>query len=255
MKILYLTFNTPYISSGVHRRDSEFCEALYKICREKGIEFKGIDVFIDYVKSTKNRQLSKNCFELKSTNTVLDIAFRYIRILRPFIRAAVLLPLVYKEIKKQNSDIIIYRYPSLATFFPFNPKKINPKILFISEHHSKENKDAYLESYIGSIAPVIERIKASKFFKNVDAVVGVTTEIAKYELKRAKRGMPYFVLTNGIEVKDYPAKRFLEFKGDILKMIFIAGGITKWHGLDRLLRGMANYRGNVQLKLDIIVFV
>ena len=134
---------------------------------------------------------------------------------------------------------------------PFNPKKINQNLLFLSEHQSKEEDELRLNLLDYIILP-FEKMKAYQFFKNVDAIVGVTTEIAKYEVKKANKNIPYFVLANGIEVEKYPVKDYLEFDGRFLKILFIASTTARWHGLDRLLHGMANYKGNKKIELNLI---
>jgi hypothetical protein len=42
------------------------------------------------------------------------------------------------------------------------------------------------------------------------------------------------------------------FSGDELRMIFIAGVYDRWHGLDRLVKGMSGYNGPVNLELTVV---
>ena len=74
----------------------------------------------------------------------------------------------------------------------------------------------------------------------------------KQQIKRAMRNIPYFVLTNGIDVKNYSIKNYSKFRGNKLKMIFVSSFISVWHGVGRLLRGIKTYRGNVRLEINIV---
>lgn len=252
LRILYLTFNNPYLWTGTYRKEIEFCRAMSETCRKSGIQFKGIDIFTyqpSDLNSLPNRDV--DYFEVREVDDKLHKMFAKVRFVRGFFRTRPIFRAAYSKIRQLNPDVIIYRYDATYILLPFNPKKVKPNILFISEHQAKEIEELHL-SFPGLVRLPIEKIKAGKYFKNIDAVIGVTSEIAKYEVGRAKRDIPYFVLTNGIDVKKYPVKNYLEFKGDVVKMIFVSSATIKWHGLDRLLMGMEDYKGNVGLELHIV---
>ena len=253
LKILYLTFNNPYSGIGIYRKETGFCKAMYEACKKLGIQFKGIDIFT-YQPSNLNSlpDYDANYFEVREVSDKLQKAFAKIKFIRAPFRIRPIFRVAYDRIREINPDIIIYRYSAKYTLFPFNPKKVKPSILFISEHQAKEIEELHLMGFAGLVGLPIEKIKAKSFFENIDAVIGVTSEIAKYEVIRANRNIPYFVLTNGVDVKKYPVKNYLEFKGDILKMIFVSSATIRWHGLDRLLTGMENYKGNMRLELHIV---
>lgn len=249
-RILYLTFNDPYVSPGVYRKESGFCRAMHEICKEPKIQFKGIDIFAsEYCNVSPLPDL--DYFELREVDDRLHKIFAKMRFVRAFFRIRPVFQAAYEEIKRFNPSIIICRYNTTYLPAPFNPKRVKPDILFISEHQAKEIEELRM-SFFDRVMLPIERIKARKFFKNVDGIVAVTSEIAKHEVARANRDIPYFVLPNGIDVGKYPLKSYVEFKGDLLKMVFVGLTTSKWHGLDRLLMGMKNYQGNVRLELHIV---
>lgn len=37
LRILYLSFNNPYLTIGVYKKEIEFCKAMYEICHECGL--------------------------------------------------------------------------------------------------------------------------------------------------------------------------------------------------------------------------
>ena len=250
LKILYLTFNDPYASLGVYKKELSFCNAIGKVCTELGIHFKGINIFARE-HSNINSLEDSEYFELKEVNDSLHKIFSRVRLMRSFFRIRPVFKDTYEEIKRFSPNVIVSRYYILHLPALFNPKKVKKNILFISEHQSKEIEELRM-GLLHFIFSRFERLKAKKFFRNVDAVVGVTSEIAKYEIERANRKIPYFILTNGIDVEKYKVKKFLKFKGDTLKMIFVGLTTNRWHGLDRLLIGMKNYNGNVKLELNVV---
>ena len=256
MKILYLTFNNPYLWTGVYRKEMEFCGAMHEVCEKSGIQFKGVDTFTYQPSDSDSpyRELPKNdvdYFEVNEAGDKLCKIFAKVRFIRAFFRIRPVFQTAYNKIQQFNPDIIIYRYDTAYIPASFNPKKVKPNILFISEHHGKEIEELHL-TFPGWLRLPFQKIRTRKLFKNIDAVIGVTSEIAKYEREKAKREIPYFVLTNGIDVEKYPVKKYSESNGDVLKMLFVSSIIAKWHGVDRLLAGMRNYEGNVRLELHIV---
>ena len=255
-KILYLAFTDPYGSLGVYGKQFDFCKAMYNICRNSGLDFKGVNIYTpDHLRSGVNIILESEKFlELKQVSDKLYSAFSSKRFIRAFFRIRPVLRAAYKELVDFRPDVVIYRYN--ITYVPvlFNPKRICPEVLFLSEHQSKELDEVRLKSF-GRAVSMIEKIRGKRFLRNVDAIVAVTSEIATCELNRIGSEAPHFVLANGIDVARIPAKKYLAFGGCNLKMISVVGETSIWHGLDRLLIGMANYQGDVDLELDIVGFV
>lgn len=252
MRILYLTFNNPYLWTGVYRKEIGFCRAMHEICRKSGIQFKGVDIFT-YQPSKLNSLHDHyvDYFEVREVSDELHKIFARVRFIRAFFRIRPVFQTAYNKIRQFNPDIIIHRYDTTYIPAAFNPKKVKPNVIFISEHHGKESEELRL-NFSRQLRLPFHIIKTRKLFKNIDAVIGVTSEIAKYEVENSKREIPYFVFTNGIDVEKYPVKKYLEFKGNVLKMIFIGATTTKWQGMDRLLIGMENYKRNIKLELHIV---
>lgn len=251
MKILYLSFNNPYLWTGVYRKEIEFCRAMSEACRSAGAEFNGLNIFT-YQPSNLNVLPSHqvDCFEVREVDDRVQRFFSRIRFVRAFFRIRPVFRLACDKIRQFDPNIVIFRYDTSYIPAAFNPKKVKSNILFISEHHGKELEELHL-SFAGWLRLPFQKKRTRQLFRTIDAVIGVTSEIAQYEAGLAKRALPYFVFTNGIDVKKYLAKNPLEFKGDIFKMIFVSSTIAPWHGLDRLLMGMHNYRGESRLELHL----
>ena len=244
------------MTQGVYKKEMEFCKAMYEVCHESGIQFKGINIFVsENVDESIRYNHNLDYFELKELNSRSLAIFSKIRTIKAFLSIRPIFQAAYKEINKFNPDVIILRYHMLEIPASFNPKKVKRNVLFISEHNTKELEELS-NIFDFKILPVaFEKIKARRFFKNVDAVIGVTSEIAKYEIKRAGRNIPYFVLTNGIDVNNYSIKNYAKFNGNELRMIFVSSFTAAWQGVDRLLKGIKNYRGNIRLEINIVGFV
>lgn len=87
--------------------------------------------------------------------------------------------------------------------------------------------------------------------KYTDAIVGVTDEITSYQLSRTGNpNKPHITIGNGFDVATAPVRQPPGFDGTELHLLCIAQ-ISIWHGIDRLLKGMANYQGNTKIILHI----
>jgi hypothetical protein len=85
----------------------------------------------------------------------------------------------------------------------------------------------------------------------MDALVGITNEITRYELSRCGNPqIPHITIGNGFDVQSVPERQAPLFSGTELDLLFVAH-IGAWHGLDRLLKGMSDYRGLVKIHLYI----
>jgi len=242
-KIIYMSFNDPYKSPGVYKKELNFCNMFGKICKEYGIEFKGFNIVFF---NGKNKIEDTDYLQFINVRTNIKNKFiNFILINKYFLREAQSLVKTYKP------DLLLMRYSTTRLILPFNPKKYNDKLIFVSEHQTKEIEEMK-SNIIDRMFIPLEILKSKIFFKNVEGIIGVTKEIAEYEIKRARKNIPYFVLTNGINVDSYPLKSYIPFSGKELNILFVASNTSRWHGLDRLLQGLYNYRGIVNIKLNVV---
>jgi glycosyltransferase involved in cell wall biosynthesis len=81
--------------------------------------------------------------------------------------------------------------------------------------------------------------------------VGVTRQIAAFEKQRVFRNPDYPVeaVSNGYDVESVSHRTPPPFDGHSLRILVVAN-FAAWHGLDRLIQGLAEYRGDVDIKLD-----
>jgi glycosyltransferase involved in cell wall biosynthesis len=84
-----------------------------------------------------------------------------------------------------------------------------------------------------------------------DAIVGVTNEITQYQLKRCEyHDKPHITVGNGIDVASVPLKHYTSQTVHNLHLLFVAN-VSRWHGIDRLALGLANYDGPINITLHI----
>jgi len=84
-----------------------------------------------------------------------------------------------------------------------------------------------------------------------DGIVGVTDEITQYEVARAgDPKKPHFTIGNGFAVKSVPVRQAPYYHGNYLHLLCVAS-VARWHGLDRLFRGLATHRMMPKVTLHI----
>jgi hypothetical protein len=134
--------------------------------------------------------------------------------------------------KSSQYDIVLLRH---MTFDPF---------LFVfgffvrnrlSVHHSKAIEELKLvrRDWRGKAASLLERFTGFVNSRQVKGVLGVTGEIAAYEVATHKAKCPAGVYPNGIDTEQIALLEDRREKD--VHIAFMCGKFTPWHGLDRLL--------------------
>jgi hypothetical protein len=65
------------------------------------------------------------------------------------------------------------------------------------------------------------------------------------------RSVPHCTIPNGIIVDSVPRRKTPPFDPDSLHILFV-GNVSRWHGLDRLIQGIAAYRGPVRVHFHVV---
>lgn len=147
-----------------------------------------------------------------------------------------------------SSDIVYIRYPYHLFYliWPFSMRNRMCKI--ISEHNTIEHKEFSLvgESFIF----LIDRLMGNLIRRKADGIIGVTNEITTYEVRRSGiLDKPHTTIGNGISVSSVKLRIPPSLSGS-LSLIFSAN-VGPWHGIDRLIKGLANYGGATKVILHI----
>lgn len=248
-RVMYITFNNPDLSPGVFRKEQEFCHFFGKIGKDHNMEFKGLCIVTSQEEKLESINLG-DYFEIKKIPSLPYRIFSHIPFYCSLFRIRPVYTQAYKDILSFHPDIIIWRYNITYVPWIFNPKKLSPKTLLISEHQAKELEELCMTRAGRFFAPLISWIR-TKVMGNVDAVIGVTSEITSYELALIGRTIPSFTLTNSIDVESYQTKRDERPLGNLLRLLYVGSHTAVWQGLDRVLRGMAEYHGDRQIELHV----
>jgi len=166
--------------------------------------------------------------------------------------------------KYTDFDFIYYRYPGAHRYLLLLMKKLGRKVFF--EHITAETKEiklyryenefkwnvssilSYLEFYI---LPLFrEWYYGAKIRKKAAFGICNSEDIATYEKQMAGGTYPTLVAGDAVNANDYKIKANSELD-DEFRMVFLKGAATQadFNGIDRLLKGMAAYRGSTKLKL------
>ena len=147
-----------------------------------------------------------------------------------------------KVLRGKEDQLFYIRYPLGCPWMLAFFKKIKAKGgRIITEHQSFEYHEL-LEQKKYHLA-LSELLFGNLCLHSVYGAVGVTREIAQHEKRRA-RDLQVTCIPNGINTANYPLKQFSTTDHRIcLKLLFV-GGVANWHGIDRLIGGLArtNYQ-------------
>lgn len=167
-------------------------------------------------------------------------------------RARYISHVIGNEIKNLDyTDCVLLRYPYHIFYYPKNILKKFRKCNVVFEHNTKEWDEFKLSSGYFSQSSLQELFLGRFIRSQSDAIVGVTDEITQYQLKRCNDpDKPHITIGNGIDVASVPLRHIPTPVTTDLHLLFVAN-VSRWHGIDRLLRGLANYDGPVTVILHI----
>ena len=154
-------------------------------------------------------------------------------------------------ISLKTGDIFYYRgleipllYCPITFFRPFRKCRI------ISEHQSVEiNESLLYHSYLEAFTDLLS---GNIIIGQSDGIIGVTDEITAFWTKRLfYRKIPRTTIPNGFNVQSVEVRNLPLVDNYDIHILFV-GDISRWHGLDRLIRGIADYRGPVHIHFHIV---
>jgi len=220
LKVLYLNF-LRQTNTGVGKKT---------IAQIKGLRANEVEV-VEVLAS----QLLEGCQQLRSRRLMTTYKLR-----------KSVISLCFEKIRTEHPEVVYCRFPgSDFSFYYFVSRSPIP---VITEHNTveilerRQHRDLryFSELFLG---------KAVR--KKIDGFVGVTREITEHQQQRAGGTKISLVNGNGIDVNSVPLRTPPVFDGKNLDLLCVAQ-VAKWHGLDRLIRGIADYKGSVNVILHIV---
>jgi hypothetical protein len=146
-------------------------------------------------------------------------------------------------------DVIVIRFGKLFLGHMPTYRRYGGKI--VTEHHTDEMAELLLKRTLGRrILAAVSLRRSRAALKLVGGIVAVTGEILEKEL--AKSGLkPAYIFTNGIGPVGSTAVSRTRYSREPLRLAFVAADFQSWQGLDRLLEGLAAYRGETPIELHL----
>lgn len=235
------------------RKEREFCDSFGIICRNNSIEFRGSCII-----TSSGRSLSiKRYGEYLEMAEIPSAAYRFFYRIPFFCSLFRIRPVfshAYGIIRSFRPDAVLWRFNITYVPWAFHPNKFHPGMVFITEHQAKEIEELRTSPAGRLLAPLVAWNR-QRVLSHVDAVIGVTSEITGYECGLVSRNIPHFTLTNSIRVDDYPLKTWKQIQDNSLRLLYVGSHTAGWQGLDRVLRGMAQYHGDTNIELHVAGYV
>ncbi len=182
--------------------------------------------------------VDQNCLDKKDLS---------LSVLSTFKRRKAILDLCEQKIQEINPDFIYVRYPCGDPVYYQFVKKYGHKI--VSEHQTLELNEIKTEGK--GIRYFMEKIYGKRILKKIRGIVAVTGEIANFQRTRSNRNIPFYIMGNGIEIEKIPFDTKVPPYTDELNLIIVAN-INQWHGIDRLIKGLAAYNGDKKVRFHVV---
>lgn len=139
--------------------------------------------------------------------------------------------LVAKRLSR-SYDIVLFRHMPFDPFvFLFAPQIPNR----VSVHHSREWQELPLvrPDFFGHLAGLVERITGRFAVRSAIGVIGVTSEIAHFQVETRAPGKPAGLYANGIALDAVDLVDDCR-SANAVNIVFMSNTFSAWHGLDRL---------------------
>ncbi len=156
----------------------------------------------------------------------------------------------YLLLHHSKYDVVLLRH---MVFDPFS-------LLFgffirnrLSVHHAKEIEELKLirQDWRGKAASFLERFSGFVNSRQVIGILGVTGEIAEYEVDIHRAKCPAGIYPNGIDTDKVALLE--DYRQEDIHIAFMCGKFTPWHGLDRLLDAVESYESTANFEGRITI--
>lgn len=139
--------------------------------------------------------------------------------------------LVIKRLAK-SYDLVLLRHMPFDPFVFFFAPQIRNRI---SVHHSREWEELPLirPDFFGYLAGMVEKITGRIAVQSAMGVLGVTTEIAHFQVDTRAPGKQAGLYANGIALEAVELANDRR-STDAVNIVFMSNTFSAWHGLDRL---------------------
>jgi hypothetical protein len=171
--------------------------------------------------------------------------------------------------KNLDHSVLFYRYPLASRSLYQFCLKFGNRLVF--EHNTKEPEELALKlkSYtLRDYGYLVRKRKLSRFFKEIRILVNevywgskvlkkakggiaVTSEIAHFQTSRVAK-YPCLVVGNGVLCSLFAPHVQPVYEGSSLNVLLICSFPNQWHGTDRLIKGLVQYKGKTSIHLHLV---
>jgi glycosyltransferase involved in cell wall biosynthesis len=238
MKIRYILIHYDNDENGVLKKALNQTFFLKRI---------GVDIELILITSEKFSFESLNYVKIRQINRCNISNFT-----QRLKRARQIAGIMKKEIESlEVGDWLYLRYPYHLLVYPKNIIKNKRTCKVIFEHNTKEMEEFKLVYGIFSQSFIQELIFSIFLRSQSDAIIGVTDEITHYQLcKYHDPQKPHFTIGNGFDINSVILRLLPNYNGICLHLLCVAN-VSRWHGIDRLIEGLAAYNGPLKIILHI----
>jgi glycosyltransferase involved in cell wall biosynthesis len=163
---------------------------------------------------------------------VRDLACAYVHVpggAYSAISRAACFHVLWEVVQKVKPDIVYFRYPMYDSHVLRLVREV-PGIVF--EVQTKA------ESELSPAAAATDNSYAQQVLPQSRAIVAVTDEILTYEMNRGRASRPGYVMSNGMNAESVQFTPHMP-SGETTVELVCAAQYAPWHGIDRVLAGMA----------------
>lgn len=133
-------------------------------------------------------------------------------------------------------DDVVYLRNQIPTPWFHNLMKRTKNKIIIEVASNKYSEALMRKSYLYYLCL---KIYNDKIFNSIDGVVSVTRDLVEKSYSK-KVKTPFVVIGNGINMEKIPVRHERINSSNLITLTCVAN-VCKWHGLDRLIRGMKLY--------------
>lgn len=240
MKFIYFHYSERDLNYGQNKKVLSQCIYLIK---------NGLDVSLSIVVGQDTNDLNQDFIKVKKL-AVLGLSTGSNMLLRIRRQNEVRKILINLMESASISDIIYLRYPYPLFYMLLPFSRHGSKCKIVNEHNTIEHKEFKL---VGSyLSLFIDLLVGDSMRRKADGIVGVTDEITSYEVRRSgDLKKPHVTIGNGIEVNKIKLRKPPDFINQELQLLCVAT-FSRWHAIDRLLRGLVLYEGSRKVRLCIV---
>lgn len=237
MKIIYFHPMRGNPDSGVNKK---------VLSQVRSLNEAGIPATLYAVTEGKGPDIQESWF---STVSCEELCRPQPGLMRLFYRERKINAILADLISSLSGDDVVYMRIPYPSFFSWQTLRRFRICRIVIEYQTIEPREYQKKRMWGYL--VLDLLFGTALRRNPDAIVGVTDEITRYQCRRAgDPDKPHITIGNGFPVNSVPLHTPPVFSGREVRLVCVAD-INFWHGIDRLLRGMELYRGDVRIILHI----